>query len=90
MYHFNMDTVSSLGSNEDMVSSPDRSQCLTNEDTGGQLTVKNHKGTANQENCFIFSGIDIRTLEQFTRQGQKRTREQLIQIAKLEAEGITY
>lgn len=98
MYQFNMDTVSSLSSNEDMVSIPldttsslDKTQCLSNMDTDVQLTIKNHKGTTTKDDAdFIFSGIDIRTLEQFTRQGQKRTREQLIQIAKLEAEGITY
>jgi len=38
---------------------------------------------------FIFYGIDIRTLNQCTRQGKQRTKEQLIHIAKLEAEGIT-
>lgn len=97
MYQFNMDTVSSLGSNKDMVSIPmdtmsnlDRTQCLSNMDTGVQLTVKNHQGTTTGDDAdFFFFGIDIRTLNQRTRQGKQRTKEQLIHIAKLESEGIT-
>ena len=37
---------------------------------------------------FIFFGIDIRTIDQKTRQGTKRTLDQLKHIAKLQSEGI--
>jgi len=100
MYQFNMDTVSSLGSNEDTVSSQYghhvqsmRTPCPTNMDTDGQLTVKNHKGTVNEsedkEISFFAYGVDLRTIRATTLQGQKRTREQLEHIAKLQSEGHT-
>lgn len=49
----------------------------------------NKKPDADDESFFFF-GIDIRTLRQTTLQGKQLTQEQLIHMAKLEAEGITY
>lgn len=54
-----------------------------------------HTRTNNNDNnenkgaeSFFHSGIDIRTINQFTREGKQRTREQLKQLAKLESQGI--
>lgn len=40
------------------------------------------------DESFFFSGIDIRTINPLTREGKKRTRKQLEQLAKLESQGI--
>ena len=55
-----------------------------------RATTKEDKEERTRDDAdFIFYGIDIRTLNQRTRQGQKRTKEQRIHIAKLQSEGIT-
>jgi hypothetical protein len=52
-------------------------------------TSKEDKKERTEAESFFVSGIDIRTINQLTKEGKKRTREQLEHVAKLQAEGIT-
>ena len=56
-----------------------------------QLTInkndKNNKEEKEEGGEFVFFGIDVRTLNQKTRQGKKRTLDQLKEVAQFKSQG---
>ena len=74
-------------SRESSINKPTTNQQQTN---NKQATTSKEvkKERSNDDDGFIFFGIDIRTIDQKTRQGTKRTLDQLKHIAKLQSEGI--
>jgi hypothetical protein len=85
----NYDAYQPLKSSSETQIERKRNASETQADTQEEGKERKKEKAKVDDSSFFSYGVDIRTISPITREGKKRTRKQLEQLAKLESEGIT-